>query len=307
LVGACGGQSESDKQNAQQGGAAATTGGASGLVTTGGAAVGDTGGTDGIVAGGGVAGAAPTGGSAGAVAGGGMAGGGDGGAAATGGSAGSSVGGAIAGGGAAGGGVGGSVAGSGAAGGAIGASSVGGAALAGGTTGASATGGASGTLSCATVVCPSIPTSCKRIIQAPGACCPTCTDTGCDPCPSLACDAGTHSETAAGACCPACVDDPPDACTTGQQSYASLRKSMIDKYSSSGCKNSSDCVLVPENNLCVWNCDIPLPSSMSSSFLSNLTQNAQTFCATCPTPPTALCEQMIAACVNGKCVAVNPL
>jgi hypothetical protein len=85
-----------------------------------------------------------------------------------------------------------------------------------------------------------------------------------------------------------------------------MRKSMIDKYSYNGCKNSSDCVLVPENNLCAWNCDIPLPSTMSSSFVSNLTQTAQSSCATCPTPAPVLCEQMVAACVNGKCVAANP-
>ena len=161
-------------------------------------------------------------------------------------------------------------------------------------------------MACGTVVCPSIPSSCKKIVQVPGACCATCTDTGCDPCPSLTCDAGTHSETAAGACCPTCVDDPPDACTTGQQGYASMRKSMLEKYSSSGCKNSSDCVLMPENNLCVWNCDIPLPSNMSASFVSNLTQSAQSSCSTCPTPTAPQCEQMIAACVNGKCVAVSP-
>jgi len=84
-----------------------------------------------------------------------------------------------------------------------------------------------------------------------------------------------------------------------------MRTSMITKYSSNGCKNSSDCVLVPENNLCAWNCDIALPSSMSGSFVSNLTQNAQSYCATCPTATAPQCEQMIAACVNGKCIAAS--
>jgi len=160
--------------------------------------------------------------------------------------------------------------------------------------------------SCDAVVCPSIPSSCTRIVQDPNACCPTCTDTGCASCPDLACGSGTHLETAVGACCPTCVPDPPDACTQGQQSYASMRASMLTKYSSGGCKNSSDCVLLLENNLCVWNCNIPLPSAMSSSFLSNLTSAAQSECATCAAPTASSCERMIPACVNGNCVAVNP-
>ena len=176
----------------------------------------------------------------------------------------------------------------------------------GGSAGGSATGGAGGGLSCTTVVCPSIPSSCKKIVQDPNACCPTCTDTGCEPCPDLTCASGTHPETAVGACCPTCVADPPDACTQGQQSYASMRTTLLTKYSSAGCKNSSDCVLVSENNLCVWNCNIPLPSSVSSSFVSNSSSSAQSDCATCPRPTAPSCEQMIPACVNGKCVAVTP-
>jgi hypothetical protein len=167
---------------------------------------------------------------------------------------------------------------------------------------------AGGAPSCATVVCPSIPTSCKKIVQDPSACCPTCTDTGCSPCPDLSCTSGMHVETAVGACCPTCVPDPPNACTQGQQSYASIRASMLTKYSSIGCKNSSDCVLVSENNLCAWTCNVPLPSTMSSSFVSNLNSAAQSECATCtaPTAPSCDLNLMIPACVNGNCVAVNP-
>jgi len=164
---------------------------------------------------------------------------------------------------------------------------------------------AGGAPSCATVVCPSIPSSCKKIVQDPNACCPTCTDTGCGPCPDLSCTSGTHLETAVGACCPTCAPDPPNACTQGQQSYASMRAEMFTKYSSSGCKNSLDCVLVSENNLCVWNCNIPLPSTMSSSFVSNLNSAAQSECATCTAPAAPSCEQMIPACVNGNCVAIR--
>ena len=168
---------------------------------------------------------------------------------------------------------------------------------------ASSTGGSS-SLSCAQVTCPSIPSTCKQIIQAPDACCPTCLDTGCPPCEAVTCPSGTHSETPVGACCPECVTNPPDACTKGKQDYASLRAAMVDKYGSSGCKNSSDCVIVAENNLCAQTCGVPLPGTMSASFQMNLDSNAKTNCATCPTGDLVVCAQ-VPACVNGKCVAVN--
>jgi len=263
------------------GGAGVTTTGGVGVAATGGAGVTATGGA-GVTATGG-AGVAATGGAGVAATGGaGVAATGGAGVATTGGAGVTGIGGA-------------------------GVTGIGGAGVTGtGGAGAAATGGAGGALSCSTVVCPSIPSSCKKIVQDPSACCPACTDTGCDPCPDLTCTSGTHLETAVGACCPTCVADPPNACTQGQESYASMRASMLTKYSSLGCKNSSDCVLVAENNLCVWNCNIPLPSTMSSSFVSNLSSAAQSGCATCPTPAAPSCEQMVPACVNGKCIAANP-
>ena len=168
----------------------------------------------------------------------------------------------------------------------------------------SAAGGSSG-VSCAGVVCAAIPTTCTHIVQAPGTCCPTCLDSGCPPCATVVCLAGTHAETAVGACCATCVADPPDPCTTGQQSYASARASMIDKYGSSGCKNSTECVIIPENNLCTSTCGIATPSSMSSSLQSNLDSSAKSYCTSCKPPPVVVCELMVPACVNAKCVAVN--
>ena len=165
---------------------------------------------------------------------------------------------------------------------------------------------AGGAPSCDKVSCPSIPATCKRIVQDPNACCPTCTDTGCGICPDLGCPSGSHLETAVGDCCPTCVPDPPSACTQGQQSYASMRTSMITKYSSSGCKNSSECVLVSENNRCAWSCNIPLPGTLSSSFVSNLNSTALSGCATCVAPTDPACEPMLPACVNGRCIAANP-
>jgi len=170
---------------------------------------------------------------------------------------------------------------------------------------ASATGGTSGTISCANVTCPSIPVTCIQIVQSPGSCCPTCVDTGCPPCPNPICPTGTHVETPAGACCPECVVDKPDACTQGRTTYASMRASMLEKYGSTGCKNSSECVIVPENNQCASTCGNPLPSSMVSYLTPNLDSNAQTLCATCPKPTPVPCVLTLPSCVNGKCVAVN--
>lgn len=176
----------------------------------------------------------------------------------------------------------------------------------GGTGGVSAAGGSTGAPSCVGVICPSLPASCKKIVQDPGACCPTCTDTGCDPCADITCATGTHKETPVGACCPICVADPPDPCTQGQQNYAAFRTSMLDKVGTVKCQNSTDCVLLEENNACGVVCNVALPSSTADSFQSNLSSQATQDCATCPTPASVQCERMVPACMNGRCVAANP-
>jgi hypothetical protein len=160
-------------------------------------------------------------------------------------------------------------------------------------------------LDCARVTCPAIPTTCTKFVQDPKACCPTCLDTGCGVCPDIVCSAGTHSETVAGDCCASCVADPPDACGTGQKSYADLRAQLLEKYSSSGCKNSADCVLMLEDTACAYNCNIALPGIALSNFTSNLDNQATSFCGTCPAPARVSCDSQIPACVNAKCLAVD--
>jgi hypothetical protein len=187
--------------------------------------------------------------------------------------------------------------------------STGGVAGSGGTTngsGAAATGGTAGALSCAGVNCLALPASCKDIVQDPNACCPTCTDTGCDPCADITCASGTHLETPVGACCPQCVVDPVDPCAQGRQDYAAMRTTLLDKYATLGCNNSSDCVIVPEDNRCVSSCGNLLPSTMSASLEANLTAEANNNCATCSTPIAPSCVSVVPACVNRKCVAANP-
>jgi hypothetical protein len=171
----------------------------------------------------------------------------------------------------------------------------------------SATGGATGLISCANVTCPAIPATCKLIIQDLNSCCPSCPDTGCTPCTNIVCPSGTHLETPVGACCPECVTDKLDACAQGQQDYAAIRTTLLNKYGSSGCRNSSDCVIVPENNLCVWSCGNPVPSTTANNLKMNLDSNAQSSCATCSTPVSVPCGTMVPACVNGKCVTASPL
>lgn len=170
----------------------------------------------------------------------------------------------------------------------------------------SGSGGASSAMNCAKVTCPAIPNSCKEVVQDPGECCPTCTDSGCGECALIKCAAGTHSETLAGDCCPSCVADPPDPCLKGQSSYAELRAQMLEKYSSTGCKNSSDCTLIVENTACDFVCNTALPSTLASSFTSNLENVAMSSCATCSAPEPVPCVALLPACVNGKCVGAPP-
>jgi len=62
---------------------------------------------------------------------------------------------------------------------------------------------------------------------------------------------------------------------------------------------------VIEDNICAFACNIPLPTLFVSSFVSNLKSSAPAGCATCPAPMRAACDLEAAACVNGKCVAVE--
>jgi len=166
--------------------------------------------------------------------------------------------------------------------------------------------GKGGTAGCANVSCPSIPNTCKKLVQPPDECCPLCLDTGCpNDCEEPACKEGQHAETIAGDCCPTCVDDPPDACETGQEIYDDLKDALLEKYGSTGCKNSSECTIVYEANACAATCGVALPTSTAESYSSNL-DNYAAGCETCDPPSVPPCPAAVAACVNGKCVATGP-
>jgi hypothetical protein len=109
-----------------------------------------------------------------------------------------------------------------------------------------------------------------------------------------------------GDCCPTCVADPPDRCVQGQKSYAELRGQLLEKYGSSGCKNSSDCALVLEDSACGYVCNTALPAILVDSFVANLQSAGEGDCATCPAPSRNECVPLFPACVNGKCVGVPP-
>lgn len=175
-----------------------------------------------------------------------------------------------------------------------------------GGAGGSDAAGSAGANPCDKITCFPIPSTCKKIVQDPEACCPTCPDTGCDACPDLTCDSGTHAETTPGDCCPTCQPDPPDACTQGQAAYAELRMAMLEKYGSSSCKNSTDCAFAIESNACASTCGVVLPVSTVDFFEENTT-SAAAACSSCP-PPSAFpqCPAQIPACVNGMCTTARP-
>lgn len=176
----------------------------------------------------------------------------------------------------------------------------------GGSSGPYTSGGSNAGLTCGKVKCPPLPATCKKFVQDPNECCPTCLDSGCGECPPLLCESGTHSELVDGDCCPSCVEDPPDACARGRSEYANLRAQLLDKYSSVGCMNSADCTLILEDNSCAYACDAALPTSTSHDFTSNLENSARVGCSTCMLPERADCVLLLPACVNGQCVGVPP-
>lgn len=73
---------------------------------------------------------------------------------------------------------------------------------------------------------------------------------------------------------------------------------------SAGCSTSPDCTIVAENNACASTCGMPIPKAAAENLERNL--NETSLCSNCPLPPQVLCERMVPACVNGKCVAAEP-
>ncbi len=172
--------------------------------------------------------------------------------------------------------------------------------------GVAAVGGAMALPTCSKVVCPVLPSTCTLVVQPANECCATCLSNPCPTCGAIFCEAGTHAETLLGECCAQCVTDPPNACEEGQTSYASLRSQLIEKYSSVKCNNSAECEIVTENNACAWTCGNPIAITMVNNLKSNLDSNAAQQCASCAAPPPVMCEKMVPACFNGKCVAASP-
>jgi hypothetical protein len=82
---------------------------------------------------------------------------------------------------------------------------------------------------------------------------------------------------------------------------------LVDKYQSVTCQNAIDCAIIPESNACVWTCGIPVNINMANALMGNLDDEASRDCSKCPAPPSVLCEWMVPGCVNGKCVAVDPI
>jgi hypothetical protein len=179
---------------------------------------------------------------------------------------------------------------------------------AGGTTGTAGTTGGAGSGACS-VTCPAL--LCKPgfmpVLDTSVSCCPVCRPLNCATvdCAQPRCDANSHLETPTGQCCPICAPGPDPACAKGQQSYASLRKSLVEKYQSAGCMTDADCTLVFENNACAASCGIAVSGALAMNLISNLDSAAQS-CATCPPPPLPPCARFVALCSNGQCVAGAP-
>jgi hypothetical protein len=169
----------------------------------------------------------------------------------------------------------------------------------------SASGGTGGpTPNCEGIDCAPLPTTCKQVVQPPNACCPICKETGCDPCTLADCDPGYHAEQLPGDCCETCVADPVDACESGQAAYAQLRGALLEKYSSLGCRNSTECGLVTDEPACITACPVALPTSTIESWESN-TAAAADACSTClALPGPVLCKPVVASCINGLCNVV---
>jgi hypothetical protein len=181
-----------------------------------------------------------------------------------------------------------------------------------GTTGAGTAGttGAAGASGVCNVACS--PTTCKPgfmpVLDQSVSCCPVCRPLNCATvdCAQPQCDLSGHLETPSGQCCPVCAPGPDPVCSKGQQSYASNRDAIIQKFSLGvSCQLDQDCTIVPESNACQITCGIPVAGSLAMSLIASLDSVAQG-CATCAPPFVPPCPQLVPLCSNGRCIAGVP-
>jgi hypothetical protein len=177
-----------------------------------------------------------------------------------------------------------------------------------GETGGANTAGYAGGGGCANVGCPAIDCAPGYVsVTEPGACCPVCKPGPCTgTCAMPFCPIDSHLETPPGQCCPICVPGSTDACRKGQQTYFDIRKQMIEKYSSIGCKTNMDCTIVYETNRCIATCGTAFAVSIAQSAAQNLQSLADANCGSCLPPLPPPCVPPYAACINGRCSQGGP-
>jgi hypothetical protein len=118
-------------------------------------------------------------------------------------------------------------------------------------------------------------------------------------CPNIACGSGSHLEVLAGQCCATCVQDN---CEAQREGYRTIRREMLEKYSTLGCMTDTDCTLYYEKNQCGVGCGIAVPTAALRNLDSNLQNYAQTSCSPSCMFPVPPCEPPAPArCVRGLC------
>jgi hypothetical protein len=123
-------------------------------------------------------------------------------------------------------------------------------------------------------------------------------------CAQAICPVGSHVEVPAGQCCPARVMGTSQACNQAEANYSRDREALLGKYSSTPCKQDTDCQLVFESNACVTNCGEALPVVNAGSFETNISGDAMVCNAACPAMSTPHCAPQVAVCSNGTCTAL---
>ena len=183
----------------------------------------------------------------------------------------------------------------------------------GGAGGVSSGGSAGVGGACAATACPAYACAVGyKSVYEPGACCPTCVPDGgggsggvggcaAVDCALPKCAPGYMLEQEPDACCPTCV--PNNACTTGQQSYDTLRTKLLSQPGAIACKVAQDCALLGSNAYCGDECShIPVNAAAAQSINGELSTFAKNNCSTCTPiyPPCAAPPPP--ACVQGQCV-----
>jgi hypothetical protein len=121
-------------------------------------------------------------------------------------------------------------------------------------------------------------------------------------CDAFACGPGYEPVTNLDGCCFHCAAVLP-SCDQQRQSYAELKKLLLDKFSTLSCVADTDCGIYYDQTGCGASCGVPIPNAARRNIDDSLYAFAEANCSpVCPPLPVPPCAPSPPPrCVAGRC------